>query len=97
MKLLISTLMLSLAFATYSTADTVCMPHSELKASLIDWYQERPVAAPSENQEQLWVSDGTGTWTMVKARADGTACVIAQGEDWIGERSQSQLLAELDS
>jgi len=82
--------------ASAAAADEICMPFGEMKASLIDWYSERPVANPGENQEQLWVSDKTGTWTLVKKLADGNACVLAQGEDWMGGANQQELLAALD-
>jgi hypothetical protein len=82
--------------ASAAAADTVCMPAGEMKASLIDWYGEKPVAAPSEDREQLWVSEKTGKWTLVKTLADGNACVLAQGEDWMGGANQQELLAALD-
>lgn len=61
----------------------VCMPAEEMKASLVDWYGETPVAEPSQEGEQMWASDRTGTWTMVRLLADGNACVVAQGENWM--------------
>jgi hypothetical protein len=82
--------------APAAAADTVCMPSGEMKASLIDWYGERPVSEPSENREQLWVSEQTGTWTLIKTLADGNACVLAQGEDWMAGANQDELIAALD-
>ena len=71
------------------------MAAGERKAALTDWYGEAPVAAPSETREQLWVSQETGTWTMIKSFSDGNTCVLAQGEDWMADVDQNQLLAAL--
>ncbi len=98
MKPLVSTLTFA-AFTTFAVnsamAQQVCMTADEMGAALIDWYGETPNAAPSETREQLWVSEETGTWTMVKTYSDGQACVIAQGDDWMEGLEQDQLLASL--
>lgn len=31
---------------------------------------------------EVWVSDTTGTWTILKTNADGTACIVASGTHW---------------
>jgi len=69
------------------------MSSQNLKASLIDWYQERPVADQKNTQEQLWVSERTGTWTLVRFLTDGNACVAAQGTDWEAGIGRTELLA----
>ncbi len=76
-------------------ADQVCMSAGEMQASLIDWYGETPVSEPSDSNEQIWASERTGTWTMIKLLADGNACVIAQGEDWMSGAEQPEMLAAL--
>ncbi|MFT6676870.1 MAG: hypothetical protein ACJAVM_003076 [Sulfitobacter sp.] len=91
----ISALVFSLA-ASAANAGDVCMPAGELKASLIDWYGEQPIAEPTEKHEQLWASKQTGTWTMVKTLADGNACVIGQGDNWMAGVNQREMLAALD-
>lgn len=70
------------ALATTATAEQVCMSQAEMRSSLIDWYGERPVAGPSESNTRLWVSDRTGSWTLVRSQSDGIACVEAQGRNW---------------
>ncbi|MCX7558221.1 S-adenosyl-L-homocysteine hydrolase [Sulfitobacter sp. F26204] len=98
MKPFISTLTLVLgtAFATAALADgDVCMATGEMKAALIDWYGEAPVAEPSDAKEQLWVSQETGTWTLLKNFSDGNSCVLAQGDDWMTGTGQDQFLAQL--
>jgi hypothetical protein len=97
MKLVISTLTLALTLTTApaALAQDVCMRETEMKAALIDWYAERPKGDVTENNEQLWVSDKTGTWTMVRSFSDGTACVVAQGADWMAGLTGNELLAAL--
>lgn len=98
MKPVISTIATVLALAlpaAAAQAETVCMPASEMQASLIDWYGEQPVTAPSENREQMWASKDSGTWTLVKTLADGNACVLAQGDDWMGGAEGQDLVAAL--
>lgn len=98
MKPVISTLVFALglgSIATTGAAQDVCMPAAELKASLIDWYGEAPVAEPTEANQQLWASQTSGTWTMVRTMADGNACVLAQGDDWMAGTSDREILALL--
>lgn len=81
--------------ATAAMANDVCMPGPELRASLIDWYGEEPVAAPNKAQQQIWASPRTGTWTKVHFDENGTACVLAQGDDWLVGAAREALLASL--
>ena len=71
------------------------MPAAEMKASLIDWYGETPVAEPTAAKEQLWASKHTGTWTLVKTLSDGYACVVAQGDDWTLSSQENDIVAQL--
>lgn len=84
-------------FATSASADAqVCMTADEMQAALIDWYGETPVDTPNERDEQIWASERTGTWTMVRYQSDGNACVLAQGDDWMKTPSDKELLAGLE-
>jgi hypothetical protein len=31
---------------------------------------------------EVWVSEASGTWTILMTRADGTTCIMAAGTDW---------------
>ncbi len=81
--------------AGVAQAEEVCMPAKEMKSALIDWYGEEPVPGQREDNNQLWASDQSGTWTLVKTLADGNACVLAQGDDWMAGRSGDKQLAAL--
>ena len=83
--------------ATSAVAQDVCMPAGEMKASLIDWYGEKPVGYPDAENKQLWISERTGSWTMVRFQSDGIACTTAQGKDWYTELQGDYLLAALRS
>lgn len=98
MKPFISIMALVLGGAVGGAAladEQVCMSADEMKASLIDWYGERPVSEPSDNNAQIWASAETGTWTMIKTHTDGSACVIAQGTDWMPAMIREELIADL--
>ncbi len=34
---------------------------------------------------EVWASDVTGTWTILKTSPNGIACLIAAGENWIDD------------
>jgi hypothetical protein len=42
---------------------------------------ETPITAVMET----YANDDTGTWTILLARPDGTACMLASGGGWIGD------------
>ncbi|WP_299026683.1 S-adenosyl-L-homocysteine hydrolase [uncultured Sulfitobacter sp.] len=83
------------ALSTAVAADEVCMNASEMQSSLIDWYGERPVEGPSANNTRLWVSDATGSWTLVRTTDEGKACVAAQGRNWNASMDASDVLSEI--
>ena len=94
MKTALTTIAVFAALTTAALAEDVCMSAAELQSSLIDWYGEAPVANPTPDNTQLWVSDATGTWSMVRTLADGNACVTAQGTGWTaGIDSQEMMTA----
>ncbi len=100
MKPVFSGLILAVTFGGFAGsayAEEVCMPQNEMKSALIDWYGEQPVPGQGKDNSQLWASEQAGTWTLVKTMADGNACVMAQGQDWMkGLSGNKQLAALLD-
>ena len=83
------------SLASAAHAEDVCMPAAEMKSALIDWYGETPVPGQAKGNSQLWASNTEGTWTLVKTMADGNACVMAQGQDWMEGLSGDKQLAAL--
>ncbi len=93
MKTVLTAIATIATLTTAAAAGQVCTSAAEMQSSLIDWYGERPVAGPSQNNTRLWVSDATGSWTMVKTMADGNACVEAQGGNWTAGMDAQQMMA----
>ncbi|WP_246039918.1 S-adenosyl-L-homocysteine hydrolase [Sulfitobacter sabulilitoris] len=96
MKPVFSALAITLALTTTATADEVCMDATEMKAALFEWYGETPVDRAAAGDAQLWASEETGTWTIIRPQGDDRACVMAQGDDWMGGDKASDLVASLD-
>jgi len=96
MKTLMTAIATIAALTTAASAQAVCMSKAEMQSSLIDWYGESPVAGPSQDNTRLWVSDKTGSWTLVKAMADGNACVEAQGTNWDESMDAQDVLLMLE-
>lgn len=95
MKTALTTIAAFALGATAAFADQVCMSSTEMQSSLIDWYGEEPVAGPTQDNVRLWVSNASGTWTLVRTLADGNACVEAQGTGWNSGASAEAMLATI--
>ncbi len=67
-------------------AQMACGERAGIAAQLDAKYGEtqrgRGLAAPSVVFE-VWASEATGTWTILKTTPNGWACVVAVGEDWL--------------
>ncbi|MFD1881809.1 hypothetical protein [Paracoccus pacificus] len=64
------------------TMQPYCETYSALGASLDHDFGEELIQMQTVNaggQAELWGSDVMGTWTIVYARPDDTACVVASG------------------
>jgi len=97
MKTVITAIAALTVLATTASAKDVCMEAAELQSSLIDWYGERPVEGPSPDNTRLWVSDATGSWTLVKTGANGDACVEAQGKNWNANLNASDMISVVEA
>jgi hypothetical protein len=82
-------------FASEAVASDVCMPFNEMEASLIDWYDERPVQEIISNVV-LWKSERGETWTVVKYNPDGTACTLQHGTNLDGSVSLTPMNVQKD-
>ncbi len=97
MKTVLIALATIATLTTTATAGQICTSAAEMQSSLIDWYGERPVTGPSQVNTRLWVSDATGSWTMVRTLADGNACVEAQGGNWTAGMDAQQMMATIQA
>lgn len=97
MKTALTAITAAVLMTTSAVAQDVCMCASEMQSSLIDWYGEKPVSGPSQDNTRLWVSDATGSWTVVRTLQDGTACVEAQGRNWSAGMDAEEVLASIEA
>ncbi len=84
-RLIIMVAMLAgLAFGGGAAAQTVCGTHASMIASLDLKYSEtrRGYGMAVSNIFELWVSEDTGTWTILEVYPNGMACAAAVGEAW---------------
>ncbi len=69
-----------------SPAQMACAERAGVVAKLDAKYGEtqrgRGLAFPGAVFE-VWASEATGTWTILKTTPNGWACVVAVGEDWL--------------
>ena len=97
MKTALTAIMTALVMTTPVAAQDVCMSALEMQSSLIDWYGEKPVSGPSQDNTRLWVSDATGSWTLVRTQSDGIACVEAQGRNWTAGMDAEEIIASIQA
>jgi hypothetical protein len=48
----------------------------------------------SESLVEVYVSERTGTWTILKTRPDGTSCLLAAGRLWEREAAPVEVLGD---
>lgn len=76
---------LFIAFPVVAQAQMACGTRDAVVAKLGDKYGEvrrgGGLAGPTAIYE-IWASDETGSWTILKTTPDGFACVMAVGEGW---------------
>jgi hypothetical protein len=73
-------------------AQQQCGPRDKMIAQLAEKYGETqrtmgyvgPPPAVTAVME-TYANDATGTWTILLAKPDGTACMMASGGGWIGD------------
>jgi hypothetical protein len=60
-----------------------CGRHENVIKLLADRYSERRTAMGIMSNKgimELWVSEGSGTWTMLLTLPNGVSCILAAGE-----------------
>jgi hypothetical protein len=85
MRLIFAALALSMSCAEPALAQTGCAQREDLVEYLTLSFGETLNAGGLRDAASLyevWVSDATGTWTILKTNPDGTACIVAAGTHW---------------
>ena len=88
-KRILTTSVLILGLAVVGPPDAqaqmVCGMRDSVVAKLGDKYGEvrrgGGLAGPTANFE-IWASEATGSWTILKTTPNGLTCVMAVGDDW---------------
>ncbi len=68
-----------------SAAQMACGSYDRMQEQLIQRYEEARVGrglGSSTVLIEVWASETTGTWTILKVYTTGMACVMASGEGW---------------
>ena len=86
-KAIATTLALSAAFfvPNISSANPLCGARAGLVDKLEAKFGETRKGLGTIGDRavfEVWSSDKTGSWTILFTRADGTACVMATGDNW---------------
>ncbi len=65
-----------------------CASRSQIVERLKDHYSERLTAGGLNEGSMLevWASDETGTFTVLRTNAEGLTCIVATGTDWFAAR-----------
>ena len=83
MRILMASVILTLAAGSASAQ--ACTDRSDLVERLAAKYGEVFAGGglrDSSSIVEVWMSEETGTWTVILTRADGRACVMASGTNW---------------
>ncbi|HMQ93078.1 MAG TPA: hypothetical protein PKA33_17875 [Amaricoccus sp.] len=67
-------------------AQTACGNREKIVERLAEKYGEQHRGSGLQDPTRLvevWISQSTGTWTLLFTRADGMACIAASGSDWL--------------
>ncbi len=78
-------LALALGFTAPVQAQMTCGTRDSIIAQIIDRYGEVRrgfgLSGPAAIFE-IWASEATGTWTILKTTPDGLSCVMVVGDGW---------------
>ena len=80
-----ATLMATVSMTSTAHAQPECFPRSDLVQHLASNYHEQPAAAGLADNGSLlevFASKDGETWTVVLSMPNGTACLVATGEQW---------------
>lgn len=76
---------LALVWASGASAQSNCADRDAVAKGLVDKFGEQRIGAGVQNARrifEIWISEDTGTWTVLMVRADGQPCIMASGQSW---------------
>ena len=85
LRLIATALLVTLTLSAPAMAETACNERATLIEQLDSRYAEAPVAmglASNGSLIEILTSGSGTTWTILMTMPDGTACLIAAGQEW---------------
>lgn len=83
---ILTALTLAVALAVPAHAETQsCADRDTITERLTSGYGEKFAGGGLRNSDsiyEVWMSDDSGTWTILMTKPDGTSCVMAAGTNW---------------
>ena len=82
--LVLAALVWILMWLASTTLAQTCLPYADVLAVLNGRYGESPrfqgMTDDLSGIWQAWINEGTGTWTIIVLRPDGSACPVIAGQ-----------------
>lgn len=83
-RAILAALALLMAFPTLAAAQVPCVERKALIGQLEHKYGEtrRVIGVQAGHVVEVYASDATGTWTIVRTAPSGIACLLASGDNF---------------
>ena len=88
MRWFIAIILLALWPALPTQAHVTCGDRTAMVKQLSEYYGETRKGAGLANSTtlfEIWTSDVTGSWTILKTHPSGVACTVATGKYWVDD------------
>lgn len=88
MRIALGIALVALSLPAYAQQGTQCGPFAEMQKALKERFNETPAGYGQVNERaviELFTSPDGGTWTILAIGADGKACFLSAGKDWVFE------------
>ena len=84
-KMTITALAAAVSTAGAANAQQACADRDQITTRLESKYGESFAGGGLRNAKsiyEVWMSEDSGTWTIIMTKPDGQACVMAAGTNW---------------
>lgn len=89
MRAHIAVIAVALSFPAYAQNAPKCGPVAEIQKALKDKFNETLTSYGVVNERaviEVYLSPDGKTWTILALGADGRACFLSAGKDWVSEQ-----------
>jgi len=90
LKLALTAILATAAFAAGAQAGPACGKRDDVLAQLSERYKEAPVGvgvAGNGGLIELLTASAGSTWTLIITLPNGPTCLLAAGQDWESQRT----------